>query len=100
MILACNKIKEIGGGIVIVNEGNLISHLKLEIGGLITNRSTKEVINDLSKLHLEIKKLCPNINFNPFLTLSFLSLPVIPEIKITDKGIFDVNNFKFINVSE
>lgn len=100
MILACNKIKEIGGGIVIVNEGNLISHLKLEIGGLITNRSTKEVINDLSKLHLEIKKLCPTINFNPFLTLSFLSLPVIPEIKITDKGIFDVNNFKFINVSE
>lgn len=100
MILACNKIKEIGGGIVIVNEGNLISHLKLEIGGLITNRSTKEVIKDLSKLHLEIKKLCPNINFNPFLTLSFLSLPVIPEIKITDKGIFDVNNFKFINVSE
>ncbi len=100
MILACNKIKEIGGGIVIVNEGNLISHLKLEIGGLITNRSTKEVIKDLSKLHLEIKKLCPTINFNPFLTLSFLSLPVIPEIKITDKGIFDVNNFKFINVSE
>ncbi len=100
MILACNKIKEIGGGIVIVNEGNLISHLKLEIGGLITNRSTEEVINDLSKLHLEIKKLCPNINFNPFLTLSFLSLPVIPEIKITDKGVFDVNNFKFINVAE
>ena len=100
MILACNKIKEIGGGIVIVNEGNLISHLKLEIGGLITNRSTEEVINDLSKLHLKIKKLCPNINFNPFLTLSFLSLPVIPEIKITDKGVFDVNNFKFINVAE
>lgn len=100
MILACNKIKEIGGGIVIVNEGNLISHLKLEIGGLITNRSTEEVINDLSKLHLEIKKLCPSINFNPFLTLSFLSLPVIPEIKITDKGVFDVNNFKFINVAE
>lgn len=100
MILACNKIKEIGGGIVIVNKGTLISHLKLEIGGLITNRSTEEVINDLSKLHLEIKKICPNINFNPFLTLSFLSLPVIPEIKITDKGIFDVNNFKFINVAE
>ena len=100
MILACNKIKEIGGGIVIVNEGNLISNLKLEIGGLITNRSTEEVINDLSKLHLEMKKLCPSINFNPFLTLSFLSLPVIPEIKITDKGVFDVNNFKFINVAE
>lgn len=100
MILACNKIKEIGGGIVIINEGNLISHLKLEIGGLITNRSTEEVINDLSKLHLEIKKLCPSINFNPFLTLSFLSLPVIPEIKITDKGIFDVNNFKFIDIAQ
>lgn len=100
MILACNKIKEIDGGIVIVKNGKLISHLKLEIGGLITNRKTNEVIEDLKNLYIGVKEIAPKINFNPFLTLSFLSLPVIPDIKITDKGIFDVKNLKFINISE
>lgn len=100
MIIACNKIKEFGGGIAIVKNGNLVAHLKLEIGGLITNRTSEEVIKDLSKLHLEIKNISPEIKFNPFLTLSFLSLPVIPDIKITDKGLFDTVNFKFLNVAE
>lgn len=100
MIIAYNKIKEFGGGIVIVKDGEVLSSLKLEIGGLITNRKTNEVIKDLEKLHHVIKEISPDINFNPFLTLSFLSLPVIPEIKITDKGLFDVKNFKFIDVAE
>lgn len=100
MILACNKIKEINGGIVIVNNGEVLSYLKLEIGGLITNRETKDVIKDLEILHKDINKLSPEIDFNPFLTLSFLSLPVIPDIKITDKGLFDTINFEFIDICE
>ena len=44
--------------------------------------------------------IAPNIDFNPFLTLSFLSLPVIPDLKITDKGLFDVVSFKFIDICE
>ena len=74
--------------------------IQLEIGGLITNRSSVEINKDLDKLHKAVNIIAPDINFNPFLTLSFLSLPVIPDLKITDKGLFDVRNFEFIPLSE
>lgn len=99
MILACNKIKEIGGGIAIANNNEIKCFLKLEIAGLITNKSSKEVLENLEKLHEEVSKISNDINFNQFLTLSFLSLPVIPDIKITDKGLFDTINFKFIDIA-
>ncbi len=66
----------------------------------MTSRSYSEIDFELESLHNSIKIVAPNINFNPFLTLSFLSLPVIPSIKITDKGLFDVTNFKFIKIIE
>ena len=74
--------------------------LLLEIGGLITDRPINSIMNDLEELHNSIKKVAPTINFNPFLTLSFLSLPVIPDIKITDKRIFDVKKFDFIDIAQ
>ena len=100
MILACNEIKRLGGGIVVVENGTVLASLKLEIAGLITNRKAHEVIDDLAKLHAAIDKIAPSLNFNPFLTLSFLSLPVIPDIKITDKGLFNFKTFEFINIAE
>ena len=66
----------------------------------MTNRTYNEIESDLKSLHKAVTYIAPDIDFNPFLTLSFLSLPVIPEIKITDKGLFDVKSFKFINVFE
>ena len=98
MLFAAQELKKLGGGIIVVNEGKILSSLKLEIAGLMTNRSYSEIDSELKNLHHSIKIVAPNINFNPFLTLSFLSLPVIPSIKITDKGLFDVNKFKFINI--
>ena len=98
MLFATEKLKEIGGGIIVVEDGKVLSSIKLEIGGLITDRPINSIMNDLEELHNSIKKVAPTINFNPFLTLSFLSLPVIPDIKITDKGIFDVKKFDFIDI--
>lgn len=100
MLFAIEKLKEIGGGIIVVEDGKILSSINLEIGGLITNRSIDSIMNDLEELHNSIKKIAPTINFNPFLTLSFLSLPVIPDIKITDKGIFDVKKFDFIDIAQ
>lgn len=100
MLFAIEKLKEIGGGIIVVEAGKVLSSIKLEIGGLITNRPINSIMNDLEELHNSIKKIAPTINFNPFLTLSFLSLPVIPDIKITDKGIFDVKKFDFIDIAQ
>ncbi|MDS0528163.1 adenine deaminase [Clostridium sp. SHJSY1] len=100
MIIASNKLKEIGGGIIITSNGKVLASIKLEIAGLITARPPKDLLDDLERLHIALDEVAPNINFNPFLTLSFLSLPVIPDIKITDKGLFNVLNFEFISVTE
>ena len=99
ILFAIEELKKINGGIVVVKNGKVLASIQLEIAGLITSREAKDVIYDLEKLHLSIKEVAPDINFNPFLTLSFLSLPVIPDLKITDKGLFDVNKFEFIDIA-
>lgn len=100
MLFAAKELEKMHGGIIVVKDGAVLAHIKLEIGGLMTNRKYTEIQSDLENLHSAIKIIAPDINFNPFLTLSFLSLPVIPDLKITDKGLFDVVNFKFIDICE
>lgn len=100
MLFAVEELKKINGGIILVKDGTVLASVSLEIGGIITARNSDDVISDLDKLHDALKIIAPDITFNPFLTLSFLSLPVIPDIKITDKGLFDVKNFNFIDVCE
>lgn len=97
MIFAIEELKKLNGGIIVVKDKKVLASIQLEIAGLITSRESQEVVDDLKKLHLAIKEVAPDINFNPFLTLSFLSLPVIPDLKITDKGLFDVRKFEFID---
>lgn len=99
MLLAVNELERIGGGIVVTKNNKVLASIQLEFGGIMTLRDTKYVLEDLKNLHEAVGKIGPEIDFNPFLTLSFLALPVIPELKITDRGLFDVNNFKFINAS-
>jgi adenine deaminase len=100
MLFAAKELKKMHGGIIVVKNGVVLARIKLEIGGLITNRKYTEIQSDLEDLHAAIKIIAPDISFNPFLALSFLSLPVIPDLKITDKGLFDVVNFKFIDICE
>ena len=100
MLKAIETLKDINGGISICENGKVLSSLSLEVGGLITERYVEDVLVDLKNLHTSMNIIAPNIDFNPFLTLSFLSLPVIPSLKITDKGLFNVDEFKFINVVE
>lgn len=100
MLFAIEELKNINGGIIIVKDGVVLASISLEIGGIITSRKFNDVISDLNKLHDALKIIAPDITFNPFLSLSFLSLPVIPDIKITDKGLFNVKKFKFIDVCE
>lgn len=97
MVLAVKKIKSIGGGIVLVSNGKVISHIQLEVGGLMSAKSADYVIDQLRNLedHIKAMGLNPEIE-DPFLQLAFLSLPVIPHIKVTDLGLFDVDEFKVI----
>lgn len=98
MLFAVSELEKMNGGIIVVKNKKVIASIELEIGGLITSRASLDVIHDLEKLHNAISEIAPDIDFNPFLTLSFLSLPVIPTLKITDKGLFDLSNFEFIDV--
>lgn len=100
MLFAAKELEKMHGGIIVVKDQTIIAKIQLEIGGLMTNRNYNEIKDDLENLHSAIKIIAPDIDFNPFLTLSFLSLPVIPDLKITDKGLFDVVNFKFIDIFE
>lgn len=100
MVLAVNEIVRIGGGITIVSKGEVLKSLPLEIGGLMSKKPLEEVNKILKEmLQIAYDKLNVNKEIEPFMTLSFIALPVIPEIKMTDLGLFDVMNFKFIDLS-
>jgi adenine deaminase len=83
---------------VVVNHGEVIASLELRIAGLMSDRPYQEVYEGLNEINLAIKELGANNHFNPFLTISFLSLPVIPELKLTDKGLFQVSKFQHIDL--
>ncbi len=90
------NIKKIGGGYVISSENKILDYLPLEIAGLMTDIPYQELSKKLHNLTLAAQKIGVNKCFDPFITMSFLALPVIPDIRLTDKGLFDVCKFKFV----
>jgi adenine deaminase len=98
MVFAIGEVRKMQGGIVVVNNGERVAALNLEICGLITSRQAQEVEGELQQLQQSIAELAPGCSFNPFLALSFMSLVVIPHLKICDSGLFDFSTFTFIDV--
>ncbi len=94
--LAAETIQEIGGGLVLVHDGKVVGTLPLQIGGIMSDQSLESVDKGLNKLLEEAYKCGVSKDFDPFMTLAFLALPVIPELKLTDMGLFDVNRFEFV----
>jgi len=97
MLKATMAMKAMGGGLVVVLKGKVLASLPLPIAGLMAGDSVSKVNLCLTALHRAAKALGCKLP-DPFMTLSFLSLPVIPELKITDKGLVDVNQFKIVSV--
>ena len=98
MILAVEEISRIGGGIVIVENGKILSCFPLPIAGLMTDLSAQEVADKQAELREIAHSLGVYSFINPFLTLSFCSLPVIPALKLTDQGLVLVATGKYIPV--
>jgi len=92
---AVMAIKEMEGGLVVISDGKVSASLPLPIAGLMSETSVYQVNFQLEALHRAAKALGCKLP-NSYMTLSFMSLPVIPELKITDKGLVDVNQFKFV----
>ncbi|MCD6214374.1 MAG: adenine deaminase [Candidatus Desulfofervidus sp.] len=95
MYCAVKAIEKMQGGFVLVENEVVKAGLALPIAGLISPLSAQEVGFHMKTLCQEAKNLGISLP-NPFLTLSFVALPVIPELRLTDKGLVDVNQFKFV----
>lgn len=98
MVCVINKIREMGGGMAISSYSEIIDCLKLDIAGIMSSDSIEDVEKNMKRLLKNARKLGIKEGIDPFMTMGFMALPVIPEIKITDKGLFDVNNFKYIDI--
>ncbi|EQB37169.1 MULTISPECIES: adenine deaminase [Virgibacillus] len=98
MVLAAKTIQTIQGGLVVVNAGEVIATIALPVAGLMSLDSYEQVNTKLEEISLALQWIGVKKDFNPFLTLSFLALPVIPELKLTDQGLFDNRKFKHISV--
>ncbi|SHJ20036.1 Adenine deaminase [Dethiosulfatibacter aminovorans DSM 17477] len=100
MVLAIEKIKEMDGGIAIASEGEIVEFLALPVAGLMSGEDMETVAEKISKITKYLhNKMGRNSLKDPLMTLSFLALPVIPDIKITDRGLFDVNEFSFTDIN-
>ncbi len=100
MYKAVMELIRVNGGITLCSEGSILDTLELPIAGLMSGRPLNEVYKKIKEMHrTAFEILGVNRDLDPFMTLSFLALPVIPELKLTDKGLFDVRSFKFTDVS-
>lgn len=99
MLLAAHRIERMRGGLAVVAEGRVLASLALSIAGLMSERPFEEVNEGLEALLDAGRDLGSDLH-DPFMTLSFLALPVIPSLKLTDKGLVDVTQFKFVPLFE
>jgi len=96
ILQALQKIKEIGGGQVVVTKNSVVT-LPLKIAGLMSTETSSEVVKKIRTINQELNKLQPALS-EPFMALAFVALPVIPHLKITDKGLVNVDTFGFIEL--
>ncbi|MGB9667806.1 MAG: adenine deaminase [Thermosulfidibacteraceae bacterium] len=92
-----HEIIRLQGGIAIAAEGKVIESLPLPIAGLMSDLPINKVVDKLKQLKVIARYLGSSLE-NPFMTLSFLALPVIPKLKLTDKGLFNVDKFSFVDL--
>jgi adenine deaminase len=98
MLTAAKHISLIGGGLAVVDNGQVIASLSLPIAGLMSDQNISSVISNLTAVNEACITLGDNIIKDPFMLLSFMSLPVVPSLKLTDKGLVDVDRFEFTNL--
>lgn len=98
MLAVAEELIRIGGGVAVADGGKTIGSLPLPIGGLMSNRAAVDTARVLADLKQQAYALGIHSCYDPFLTLAFLSLPVIPALKLTDEGLVDVEAFSFLEV--
>ena len=95
IFIAVKEIERLHGGLVVAAEGKVLASLALPIAGLLSDQPLEVVVDKLEKLEQLARDLGTTLK-SPFSTLSFLALPVIPELRLTDLGLVDVNQFRLL----
>ena len=98
MSLAIARVAEMGGGQVVVVDGKIIAEVALPIAGLMSPKSLVEVAGEIDRVVETARELGITLDA-PFMALSFLGLSVIPDLRITDRGLVDVNKFDIVPVA-
>ncbi len=99
ILLAAQELIRCKGGITLVKDGKVLKTHVLEIAGLMCERSADEVYQEIKEMQrIAYEELGVSRDIDPFMTLSFMALPVIPHLKITDSGLFDVDSFSFTGI--
>ena len=96
MVVAANELVRVQGGYTLVREGQVVGTVPLNICGLMSSEAPEKLIVDLEKIAEQAHAQGVPRNIDPFMSLSFMALPVIPRLKITDMGMFDVEKFEFV----
>ncbi|TKB57577.1 adenine deaminase [Ferrimonas aestuarii] len=97
MALAVNHLLDCGGGYCVVQDGKITADLMLPLGGIMSCESSEVITAQIQSLKQAAKAIGVTVN-EPFVQMSFLALPVIPSLKITVKGLVDVEQFKVIDL--
>ena len=100
MLIASKSLEGCGGGIAIAVAGKVEEILPLPVGGLMTDKSATDAAKQAEKMEKLAFNLGVDREYDPFLTLAFLSLPVIPELKLTDRGLVKVLDGRIIGIDE
>lgn len=98
MEIAVNRIIDMGGGIVIVSSGIVMEELSLPVGGLMSCENPEFVIEKIKRMNSIISKYEKTGGTDVFTALSFMALPVIPEFKITTRGLYDFTEGRFVDL--
>ena len=96
MAAAANRVVELGGGIVVMDGGKIRGEVQLQIAGLMSEAPLVDVNRDLENAKEQAFALGVSRGVDPFMTLSFMALTVIPTLRMTTRGVFDVNQQKYI----
>jgi adenine deaminase len=95
MVVAANVLRELGGGLVVIRGGRVEAQLPLPVAGLMSTASLERVVESKKEVNQAALQLGTTLE-QPFMALSFLALPVIPKLKLTDQGLVDVESFKHV----
>jgi adenine deaminase len=97
MVVAVNALISTGGGLCVAQNQKVTGLLELPLAGLLSLKTGGEIFEDIKKLKLAYKE-CGVVLEEPFIQMAFLALPVIPKLKLTDRGLFDVSTFSYIDL--